>query len=283
MSHPAAEAVDDLDALSSHTSRVARAAVRAAVAEVATRDLGDVAADLAAVSDLLYDNIALRHAAANPATPRAVKASLLRRLLGDRISPAAFTVAETAAAQRWSSSVDLTEALAAASTAALLGVAETDGTLSEVEDELFRFGRILAREPELNLTLSYPAIAPEVKDRLIDTLLVGKASPITVTLVRRIVTSPRGLPAERAIAAVAELAAQRRRQLLATVKTATPLHNEQVEHLAASLRRMYGREVHVQVDVDPSLIGGLSVRVGDEIVDGSIRYRLAQAHARLTR
>jgi F-type H+-transporting ATPase subunit delta len=232
---------------------------------------------------VLHDNVALRHAAANPATPRDAKTALLRRLFGDRISAASFGVAETAVAQRWSSSIDLADSLAVASTEASLGVAEASGALSDVEDELFRFGRILAREPQLNLVLSDPSLSEDKKSRLVDTLLAAKVSPITVTLVRRIITSPRGLPPERAIAAVAELASQRRRQLLATVKTAVALQNEQVEQLAASLGRLYGREVHVQLDVDPTLIGGVSIRVGDEIVDGSIRHRLAEARARLTR
>lgn len=262
------------------SSRTARAAVAEAVREVATDRQADLADGLAAVADLLHGNAALRNAIADPSTPAAAKSALLGRILGGRVSAETVTVLEAAATQRWSVTRDLVDALERGSIDAVLAVAETAGQLSEVEDELFRFGRILAREPELNLALSDPATPAAAKSRLLATLLESRATPTTLRLATRIVTAPRGVPVEQALASVATQAAARRRQLLAVVTSATVLDADRVSRLEGSLQRLYGRDVRVQLDVDPSLVGGLSVRVGDEVVDGSIRHRITQARAR---
>ncbi|HVV31263.1 MAG TPA: F0F1 ATP synthase subunit delta [Mycobacteriales bacterium] len=263
------------------SSRVARTAVRSAVADVPVAELNAVAADLHAVVDLLALRSGLRHALADPATPAAAKSALLQRLLGDKIGGSALRIVDVAATQRWTTSRDVVDALEEAGTEATLALADADGSLSDVEDELFRFGRILEREPQLTLALSDVASPAQGKSRLVDSLLEGKVSPTTLTLVRRAVSAPRGLPVARAVASIAELASARRRQLLATVKSAVPLDSDQVERLSRSLERLYGRAVHVQLDIEPALIGGVSVRVGDEVVDGSIRHRLGQVRARL--
>lgn len=155
--------------------------------------------------------------------------------------------------------------------------------LDEVEDELFRFGRLLDREAGLELALSDPAGAPADKSRLLHTLLDGKAQPASIRLLERLVLAPRGRTLDRAIADVGALAAARRQRLVATVRSARPLDAERLTRLAEALHRLYGRAVQVQLDVDPSLVGGLTVRVGDELVDGSIARRLADARAQLTR
>jgi len=262
------------------SSRAARAAVAEAVAGVPVDRSADLADGLAAVADLLHGNAALRNAVADPSTPASPKSALLARVFGGRVSAETISVLEAAAGQRWSTTRDLVATLDEAVVEAVLAVAESNGQLSEVEDELFRFGRILAREPELALALSDPATPVAAKAELVGRLLGGRATAETVRLVTRIVTAPRGIPVEQALAALAGQAADRRRQLTAVVTSATPLDAGRIERLEGSLRRLYGKAVRVQVDLDPSLVGGLSVRVGDEVVDGSVRHRIAQARAR---
>jgi F-type H+-transporting ATPase subunit delta len=272
-------AVNELG-VAGESSRAARAAVADAVRQVAADRLPDLADGLSGVADLLHGSSALRNAVADPSTPAAAKAALLQRVLGDRVSAETISVLQVAATQRWSVTRDLVDTLDTASIDTVLAVAEAAGQLSEIEDELFRFGRILAREPELNLTLTDPALPVEVKRRLLGSLLEGRATATTLRLATRVVTAPRGIPIEQGLANVAQLASARRRQLLAVVSSATVLDDERISSLESALRRLYGRDVHVQVDVDSALVGGLSVRVGDEVVDGSIRHRITQARAR---
>ena len=267
-------------AVAGETSRAARAAVAEAVGRIPADQVDATAGELAAVADLLHSNLTLRNAVADPATPASVKSTLVRRVLAGKVGEPTLAVLDVASAQRWSVTRDLVDTLDRASTVAVLTGAANAGQLSEAEDELFRFGRILAREPELNLALTDPAVPTAAKERLVGSLLQGKATETTIRLATRAVTSARGVPLERALADVAALASARRQQLLAVVRSATTLDADRVSRLEASLRRIYGRDVHVQVEIDSSLIGGLTIRVGDEVVDGSIRHRIAQARAR---
>ena len=265
------------------SSRGARAAVQEVLATVDPSQLEQFASDLTGIVATLTSSAGLRHAITNPALGRSAKDALFSRLFGDKVGAPARTALSVAGAQRWSRAADLIDVFADLSVEALLATADAGDALTDVEDELFRFGRILAREPQLTLALADPALSPAAKDDLLTALLAGKVSPITLTLVRRVIATPRGLPPERAISAVAELASRRRSELLAVVTSAVPLTDAEIDRVVASLSRLYGRAVHVEVDVDPSLLGGLSVRVGDEVVDGSVRHHLAEARARLTR
>jgi F-type H+-transporting ATPase subunit delta len=184
---------------------------------------------------------------------------------------------QAAVRSRWSRIRDLADSLEQLGNEAVLGVAEEDGRLDAVEDDLFRLSRILERSPELALALSDPSHPGPAKADLVGGLLAGKADPDAELLARRAVLGAADLPLERALTDLVTLAAARRLQ------SARPLTETQTTRLAGALRHLYGKNVRIQADIDPALIGGLTVHVGDEVVDGSVLRRLAEARAALTR
>ena len=185
------------------------------------------------------------------------------------------------ARQRWSRPIDLVDAFTALATEAALDAADARGELDSVEDELFRFGRIVGGDRELARILSDRKATAEGKTALLDRLLSGRVSPVTQQLLRNVLTGPHAGTAEVAVERLSDVASRRRGQSVARVTSAVPLSPEQERRLSDSLSRLYGRTVGLQVTVDPSVLGGLIVQVGDEVIDGSIAHRLEAAHRRL--
>jgi F-type H+-transporting ATPase subunit delta len=157
----------------------------------------------------------------------------------------------------------------------LLVRAERDGQLDSTEDELFRLGRIVAGSNELELLLADPAGDVSGKVALVDSLIQGKVSPVTKTLVDQLVRNPRGVRVADGLSELADLAAKRRQRSVAHVRSAVALTAEQVDRLTATLTTIYSRPIALHVEVDPSLGGGLTIKIGDEIIDGSVAGRLA--------
>lgn len=244
-------------------------------------DLARLGEDLFAVLGLLVDEPALRRHLADPAVPASARSGLADRLLADRIGrPALDTVSELVG-KRWSRSVDLLDALETLARRASLAVAEKDGTLDDVEDELFRFSRVLDREPRLNSLLGDTTTPADKRVGLLRELLGGKASPVTVGLLAQSVRVSRGRSLDLVAAELAELAAERRDRYVAHVRTAVRLTAEQEQRLADTLSRLYERAISLQIELDPDLLGGLVVRVGGELIDGSVAGRLAAARREL--
>ncbi|MGF7235629.1 MAG: F0F1 ATP synthase subunit delta, partial [Frankia sp.] len=246
-------------------------------------DLDRVAADLGAVADQLAGEISLRRALADPGIGAPSRVGLAERLFGGRLDPVALEAVRTVVGQRWSRAIDLRFAVAELSIEALLAKSQADGALDEVEDELFRFGRILASAPQLALAFTDPALPLARKEALVEGLLASKANPATVRLVQRALSETDRGDLERRLEAIAHTAAARRDRVLAVVRSARPLGDDQVAALRAAISRYFGRNIQLQVDVDPSLVGGVVVRVGDEVVDGSVVRRLADVRRRLLR
>jgi F-type H+-transporting ATPase subunit delta len=244
-------------------------------------DLTGLADELFAVARLLDGQLTLRRSLSDPAGKPEERAALANRLFASRLSPAALDLVENVARQRWSRPPDLVEAFMALATEASLDAAEVRGELDDVEDELFRFGRIVSSDRELARILSDRKAPMEGKAALLDGLLSRKVSPVTEQLVRNVLTGPHAGHAENAIERLSEVASRRRGQSVARVTTAVALTAEQEQRLAQVLGRIYGRTVGLQVTVDPSVLGGLIVQVGDEVIDGSIAHRLEAAGRRL--
>jgi F-type H+-transporting ATPase subunit delta len=249
---------------------------------VATPDEQSTLADeLFAVARLLDGQITLRRSLSDPAGKPEERAGLARRLFASRLSAAAVDLVETVARQRWSRPPDLVEAFMALGIEAALDAADARGELENVEDELFRFGRIVGGDQSLARILSDRKNPAEGRSALLDSLLSGKANPTTVQLVRNVLTGPHVGTAENAIERLSEIASRRRGQSVARVITAVPLTDAQEQRLTQVLGRIYGRTIGLQVTVDPSVLGGLVVQVGDEVIDGSIAHRLEVAQRRL--
>lgn len=241
----------------------------------------DASDGLYAVAALLDREPSLRRALTDPASTPDSRKALVDRLLGGQLSALPLRLFRDLVADRWSSSTDLRRAVEVLAAGAALNAAEGEGVLDEVEDELFRFARLLEREPALRAALTDPGLPNDRKSALLTTLLGGKAQPITVRLVEIATTRPHTGSLETALEELSRLAAQRRQRYVAQVRVARPLDPAQEQRLGASLARLYGREVAVQVDVDPSVLGGIEVRVGDEVIDGTVGRRLEDVRRRL--
>lgn len=244
-------------------------------------ELAAVADELFAVARLLDGQISLRRSLSDPAGKPDERAGLANRLFASRLSPAALDLVETVARQRWSRPPDLVEAFMALGIEAALDAADARGELESVEDELFRFGRIVGGDRALARILSDRSASAEGKSALLDSLLSRKVSPVTAQLVRNVLTGPHAGHAENAIERLSEVASRRRGQSVARVTTAVPLTAAQEQRLTEVLGRIYGRTIGLQVTVDPGVLGGLVVQVGDEVIDGSIAHRLEAAGRRL--
>jgi F-type H+-transporting ATPase subunit delta len=234
----------------------------------------DVSEGLYAVAALLDREPSLRRALTDPASSPASRRALVDQLLGRQLTPLPLGVFQDLVADRWDSAVDLRSAVEVLAANAAMRAAEGEGVLDDVEDELFRFARLLDREPALRAALTDPGLPVERKSALLRDLLGAQARPITQRLVEIAVTRPQAGSLESALEELSRLAAQRRQRYVATVRVAQPLDLAQQERLAGSLARIYGRQVQLQVDVDPSVIGGIEVRVGDEVIDGTVARRL---------
>jgi F-type H+-transporting ATPase subunit delta len=245
-------------------------------------ELDGLAEELFAVARLLEGQPTLRRALSDPSGKPEDRAALARRLLDGKVSRAALDLVETMARQRWSRPLDLVEAAEILATEAALDGADARGELDSVEDELFRFGRIVAGDPDLSRVLSDRAASSEGKAALLDRLLARKVSPVTALLLRNVLTGSHVGTAEVAVERLSETASARRGQSVAHVISAVELTAAQEQRLTQLLGRLYGRTIGLQVTVDPEVLGGLIIRVGDEVIDGSVVHRLEAAGRRLT-
>lgn len=159
---------------------------------------------------------------------------------------------------------------------ALFSVVRAEGELERVEDELFRFGKMLDSNHELKQTLSDRGIDKSQRIKVIEELLDEKASPHTVGILSFVVNQGRARQLPQILAELSDLAAEARRSVVAEVRSAVPLDDRQRQQLADALSRSTGKNVTLKVLVDPSIMGGLITKIGDTVIDGSIRNRLEQ-------
>ena len=234
----------------------------------------EVSEGLYAVAALLDREPSLRRAFTDPASSPDARRGLAQSLLGRQLGAAPLEVLSELVAQRWNAPADLRAAVEVLAADAALRAAEHDGVLDDGEDELCLFARLLEREPALRAALTDPGLPDDRKSALLRELLGERARPQTLRLVEIAVTRSRGRSVETALDELADLAAQRRQRFVAQVKVARPLEPQQEARLAAGLERLYGRQIQLQVDVDPAVLGGISVRVGDEVLDGTVQRNL---------
>jgi F-type H+-transporting ATPase subunit delta len=244
--------------------------------------LAELSQELFGVVSLLAAQGALRRTLSDPGLEPDNKVRVVDTLFGERLAAPALELLGQTARLRWSAPRDIVDALEAMAVEAALQQAEVEGNLDEVEDELFRFERIIDGQPELRAAVTDRNLPAEVKTELLHRLLDGRVADVSYALVERAVLAPRGRTVERVLDEFTELAAKRRERLIARVTTATALTPEQQDSLAAALGREFNRDVRLQLVVDPDLIGGVTVRIGDEVIDGSVLRHLGAAHRRLT-
>lgn len=236
-----------------------------------------VAEELFAVVALLDSNARLRRMLSDPALEAGRRERLAADLFAERLSAPGGDIVQALVRASWGRPTDLVDAADELAAQALFAMAEQVDVLDEVEDELFRFGRILDREPTLRSALTDPSLPADRKTELLQALLGDRVQNATLVLVREVVLRPRGRTIDRGLEEYGRLAAARRERLVAQVRTVVPLSDEQLERLATALAARLGHQVHLNVELDPDLIGGLTVRVGDVLFDGSLAHRLALA------
>lgn len=235
---------------------------------------------LFAVVDALDSSGSLRRTLADPSIPGDAKAALVERLLSAADATVVATVQDLVRA-RWSADADLADAVEQLALSAVLATAEAQGALAQVEEELFRWTRALAGQREVRRTLIDDKHRAEGRVHVVDQILEGRAHPVTLTIARRAAYAPRGRRYVATLGRVGDLIAERRQREVATVTTATPLTAAQQERLAQILQQAYGHEMQLNVIVEPSILGGLRIQVGPQVVDSTVLARLADARRRL--
>lgn len=239
-----------------------------------------LAGELFAVVDLLDRQPALRRALTDPGAGADERGALLDALFGHRLGAATVDVVRAAVGLRWGSASGLAAALERQGVRAVLTSAQDAGNLDAVEDELFRFERVVSADAALRSAISDRSAPLESRQQLVTDLIGDRADAATTTLARRAVAA-RTRSFELTVDGYLTLAAALRRRALAHVVVARPLTAEQRDRLAAALARQVGREVVLQVLVDPDVIGGVRVTVGDEIIEGTAAGRLENARRQL--
>lgn len=255
----------------------------AAAAGLDTVALTELSDDLASVARLLLAEVNLDRHLAQPADNPAPKVALLDAVLSGKVGTTALELLRAAVSSRWSEQSDLVDAIEHIARLALIKRAEVTGDVAEVEDQLFRFSRVLDAQPRLSTLLGEYGAPVDGRLALLDKVLTsaGMVNGTVKALLVQTVGLLRGERADVAVLDLAELAVARRGEVVAHVVAAAALSEAQRTRLMAVLTRIYGHPVSVQLHVDPSVLGGLSITVGDEVIDGSISSRLAAASNRL--
>lgn len=236
--------------------------------------------DLFAVSQVVQGSGVLRRNLADPTREGRDRGKLIDRLFAGRISDSALAVARSVAANRWTADADLSAALTSLGVESILANAQRADRLRTVEDELFRFERIVSGQDDLLAAMSDRQAPASSKKALMKQLLSDKAAPETVRLATLAVTSRRRFDAE--IEQYLQIAATRLDEITAIVTTAAAISDAQFDRLQKALVAQYGKQVHVNVVIDPEVMGGLRVEIGDEIIEGTISSRLDDARRRLS-
>ncbi|HET6479761.1 MAG TPA: F0F1 ATP synthase subunit delta [Actinoplanes sp.] len=249
-------------------------------ASTATATVGQIAAvadELLSVAGLLRAQPRLRRALTDPGRSGADRAGLVRSILGGKVSEVTVDTLATLVSGRFSRPAEVLDVVEQLGTEALLASADKDGKLAEIEDELFRFGQIVSGNPELAVTLSDPGAPIERRAKLVEGLLKGKVQPATVRLVEVALEGFGGRSFESSLTRLVELTAAKRDRQVAYVTVAKPLTDAEEQALGQKLSDIYGRPVSLKVDVDPAIIGGVSVQVGSDLYDGTVLRRLNAA------
>ena len=266
------------------TSAASLATVQAGfepVLRTAKRNAALLGGQLFAVVDALTSSGSLRRALSDPSRSGDDKAALVRGVLGSTADKRVVHVVEEFARSRWTSDADLIDAIEEVAADAVLASAQAAGTLQTVEEEIFRFERVLIGQRELRRALTDRSAPADSRATLVAALLKGKAEPSTVQLISRAAFAPRGRTMAAMLERMVRLAARRRELLVASVTAASPLSDAQRNRLEASLERAYGRAVQLSVAVDPRVIGGMKVQVGAHVVDSTTLGRLEDVRRRL--
>ncbi|MET3919779.1 F0F1 ATP synthase subunit delta [Arthrobacter sp. UYEF20] len=247
-----------------------------------------LAKDLFGILGTVDSSAGLRRALTDPSRSGDEKSALVKQLFGGKVSADAAEIASGLASSRWAAARDIGDALETLAASVVIAVAENKSAISAsgisgleaLENDLFAFSQAVESNHEVQRALSEPQASPAAKISLAEKLVPG-ASEEAKVLIGQAVSQPRGLKVTKLVRRFAELAAKRQQRWIATVGVTRPLTETQTSRLHAALNALYGRELKINMNVDPELIGGIRIQVGDEVVDASVVARLGQLHRQL--
>jgi F-type H+-transporting ATPase subunit delta len=261
--------------------QVARGALDVAVKGATGATAASLSADLFVVASTLHGSLSLRRAITDPARDTSAKETLVKDLFKS-LSASAIDLTAKVSSLRWSSSGDLVPVLEQLAIEAQASAANIDGVLDRIEDELFTAEQSITASPELRKALITVG-ADSAKVGIIKDLFAKNASPYTVTLLSQLVTTLRGRSIEVAFQDYKYALAARRNRVIALVRVAVELTDAQRDRLATSLTAQVGQPVRINIEIDPTVLGGVAIKFADELVDGTVVNRLASAGRSMAR
>lgn len=252
----------------------ARIALDAAVKGVDAKVASTMSAELFFAADVLGSNISVRRALTDTSRDAAAKGALIKDLLASKVGAATVGLLTELSALRWSGAKDLVQVIEQLAIEAEATAANISGELDRVENEMFVVSTTISNSSELRK--AFKSDAEVAKSQLVAELLKN-ASSSTTKLVSQLVNSWRGRSIESAFADYQWALAARRNRVIALVRIAAPMSQAQQDRLSAALDKQVGQPVRMNIEIDPTVLGGVSVKFADEMVDGSVSNRLAGA------
>lgn len=256
-------------------TREALASAITALGALGDKDGLAVGSQLFEAARVIGDSSQLRAALADPAVPADEKTSVVDQVFSSIGAPAKKLLSEIVGA-RWSTADDLLAGIEEIGIRAVAGSA----TKGSIESELFSFGTAVSSNAELELAVGSKLGSTEAKSKLVQSLLKN-ASPQALAIVDHLVQQPRGRRINELVRHAASIVADQAGLAVATVITAAPISAAQLDRLRAGLAKNYGRDLQINHVVDPSIIGGVRVQIGDDVIDGSVSTRITDLRLRL--
>ena len=254
-----------------------RAQLEKLVSQLDAPAAAQVSSELLSIVTVLDSSIALRRALSDFARDEASKVALSKQVFTAISNGHAFTVLATMVGLRWSSPRDIGDVLELLGVETLSVAVEKAAQLEQLESELFAFAQIVSKNPELRATFALRSASEVKKSDLVSALLSGKALQASIDLVSFLVDHPRGRNLESGLNEFADIISTRKARMIAHVVSASALSPDQVSRLTGALTKMLGHEIRVNVSIEKEVVGGLSIRIADELIDGTVIARLAQA------
>jgi len=263
------------------SSRASVLTLRKSLADLVSKqsatDAAQFSADLFTALTVLSSSVGLRRALTDNSRDAASKAELISNLFGKNVTDAAKTLFSQAASLRWSNPAEIADAIENLAVESASAAADKSGELEKLENQLFDFARVLIANPDFRQALNTASDTDANKVSLLESVVNGKYSLPTINLLKRVVVLRRGRSIDATLATYSHYVSNSRNRLVAHVKTAIALTDSQTSSLIAALTKQMGREVHVNIEIDPKVLGGISIRYADDVIDGTVVNRLSEA------
>jgi F-type H+-transporting ATPase subunit delta len=263
------------------SSRASVLTLRKSLADLVSKqsatDAAQFSADLFTALTVLSSSVGLRRALTDNSRDAASKAELISNLFSKNVTEAAKTLFSQAASLRWSNPAEIADAIENLAVESASAAADKSGELEQLEHQLFDFARVLIANPEFRQALNTASDTDASKVSLLESVVNGKYSLHTINLLKRVVVLRRGRSIDATLATYSHYVSNSRNRLVAHVKTAIALTDSQISALIAALTKQMGKEVHINIEIDPKVLGGISIRYADDVIDGTVVNRLAEA------